>query len=548
MVSPSVVAIELVIFSSMIEVLFAIWARMYSKAIAKVRSAGGESDAAVELRPVRWMSMTSAVVRLFLLIGINVSGTAFGVLLFVPSFLLYLGLTIIHGQVRFALEREIRKIEASQLDAFKLATRVLAITIGIYVVYYGVYWGGLKALGALSWAAVPIALFVAVFVIYFCSPVIVRMMFPCRQVTDPEIISILTRCFERANLPIPSFWMLDLDRHKSHNAMVSGLRMGRGAFKPALFFTGSLVKELAPDEFEAVILHEVSHISLHHMRGRMAVGVLSVLLSILPMLGLFMFGQYLFQPQQYALAVMCVYLFAIFIQFSAMRWVVRQQELEADANAVVRLGADPSAFARALSKLMRMNDRLDDKKDPSSYLSPASAHPTVVQRVEEVHRRIKLKQMGEDPLPKGEIWEKLVEDWGSPLGSACAVLIAALFYWYVADGKPRTELRRAAEMGDIAAMEDALDRGAAIDGMDVFDGGSTPLIAAVRAGQVPAVQFLLRSGADPNLVLPDRRHALGEVGSRSDLRAILLASGAEEPTMRRVPDRGLASKPDRGKH
>jgi hypothetical protein len=239
---------------------------------------------------------------------------------------------------------------------------------------------------------------------------------------------------------------------------------------------------------------------------------------------------------------------AIFVQFAAMRWVVRQQELQADANAVIRLGADPDAFARALSKLMRMNDQLEHKKDPSSYLSASSAHPTVVQRVEAIHQRIRLKQMGEDPLPRGELWGRLIEDWGSPLGSVCAVLIAATLYWYVSDGKPRTELRRAAEMGDVAAMEDALDRGADVDGMDIFDGGSTPLIAAVRAGQLASVQYLLKAGADPNLVLPDRRSALREAASREELKAVLIASGAEEPAKAGTPGRGLASKPRRDKY
>jgi Zn-dependent protease with chaperone function len=537
------------VISCLFEAVFAVWAYFHSRKLRPALESGQTFDPALALRPVRWFSVLSGVVRIGVLIVMNIAGlvAALGpVPLFVPSFLLYIALTIIHGQVRFALEREIRRIEATQADAFKLGTRVLGITLGIYAVYYGVYWSALHVLQQLSWVAIPLALFTAIFVIYLCSPLIVRAMFPCKRVTDPSVVASLVKCFERAELSIPSFWMLDLDRHKSHNAMVSGLRSGRGIFKPALFFSGTLLKELTPDEFEAVILHEVSHISLHHMRGRMIVGVLSVIVSILPMAALFAFGHYLLQPQQYAFAVMTVYVSAIFVQFSAMRWVVRVQELQADANAVIRLGADPDAFARALSKLMRMNDQLEDRKDPMSYLSASSAHPTVVQRVEAIHQRIRLKQMGENPLPQGEIWGRLLEDWGSPLGSLAAVLMAALLYWYVSEGKPRTELRRAAEMGDVAAMEDAIDRGADVDGMDVFDSGSTPLIAAVRAGQTQSIEYLLKNGADPNLVLPDRRTPLQEAAAREEVKKLLLANGAIEPAPSK-PERGLASTPARVK-
>ncbi|HUP55827.1 MAG TPA: ankyrin repeat domain-containing protein, partial [Bdellovibrionota bacterium] len=155
------------------------------------------------------------------------------------------------------------------------------------------------------------------------------------------------------------------------------------------------------------------------------------------------------------------------------------------------------------------------------------------------------RQMGEDPFPPGEWWNRVMEDWGSPLGSVTAVLMAATFYWYVSDGKPRMELRRAAEMGDVAAMEEVLDRGASVDGMDLFDGGVTPLIAAVRAGQVASVKYLLRNGADPNFITPDRMSALSEAGAKMEVRELLVAAGAKDPGQ---AGRALASDPVRDKH
>src|SRR6185503_16932448 len=108
---PYLVAIQLVVFASVIEAFFAAWARLYSHGLKSRRAESKDSEPALELRPVRWMSMVAAAARIAILIGINVTGLLHGTPLFIPSFVLYLGLTLIHGQVRFALEREIRRIE-----------------------------------------------------------------------------------------------------------------------------------------------------------------------------------------------------------------------------------------------------------------------------------------------------------------------------------------------------------------------------------------------------------------------------------------------------
>ncbi|HUP56046.1 MAG TPA: M48 family metalloprotease, partial [Bdellovibrionota bacterium] len=374
-------ALQLVVLSCMAEAVFVVWAWRYSRLLAARRARGETVDAAIELRQARWKSVTASMVRYAFLIAINVAGLRSGASLVVQSFMLFLGLAIVHGQVRFAVEREVRGIEATQFDAFRLATRMVIITLAIYVVYFSVFTG-VHLLAMLltgkeaGWAAIPIGLFAALFVTYLASPILVRMMFPCKRIDDPALIETLRRCFERASLPVPTFWALELDKHRAHNAMVAGLRSGRGILKPALFLSSSLVRELTPEEFEAVILHEVSHVQLNHMRGRMIAALASVCLSVAPIWMLGALGPYLLAPPQFAILLLGSYVLAFFVQYSAMRWTVQLQELEADSHAVIRLGADPDAFSRALTKLMRMNEQLDDRKDPSSYLSAAAAHPT----------------------------------------------------------------------------------------------------------------------------------------------------------------------------
>jgi hypothetical protein len=61
---------------------------------------------------------------------------------------------------------------------------------------------------------------------------------------------------------------------------------------------------------------------------------------------------------------------------------------------------------------------------------------------------------------------------------------------------PAAELRRAAEAGDLAALQTLLDQQSAIDARD--DSGRTALMLATLHGQSQAVDVLLANGADPN--------------------------------------------------
>jgi len=61
---------------------------------------------------------------------------------------------------------------------------------------------------------------------------------------------------------------------------------------------------------------------------------------------------------------------------------------------------------------------------------------------------------------------------------------------------PAAQMRRAAEIGDVAQVRMLLDKRAPIDARD--DNGRTALMLAVLHGQSDAVDVLLARGADPN--------------------------------------------------
>ena len=161
-----------------------------------------------------------------------------------------------------------------------------------------------------------------------------------------------------------------------------------GWFRPALFFTQSLWSELTPGEFEAIILHEVSHLALHHVRKRLWGGFFVFVLTVLIFIPLMMVT-FLFFRNASAVPILLGALGYLGTQIYWMRRLVRRQEIEADENAI-RLGADSEVMVSALTKLTLLNDQLVNRKSPSSFLNVGSAHPTTEERISILRTRRRL--------------------------------------------------------------------------------------------------------------------------------------------------------------
>ena len=328
---------------------------------------------------------------------------------FVPAIGFFFSLSLAHGLIRGGLERKLREIEAPARDAVSRVSRAWIGTLLMFASYLGGFElverraqarlsasGSVPGVAAKSlWLTFPVSLLLGLGFSYWLSPALVRVMFISKRLQDTGLAAMLESCFQRAKLPIPSFWVLDMDRQKAHNAMVAGLRSGRGPFRPALFFTRSLVERLSPPEFEAVILHEVSHLSLRHMARRLYWSVGALFLAFLAgSLLMYALSPWLSQEWRPA-AAMVALAFSFWAQMATLRWQVRKQELEADAHAVFALGADLEALASALEKITHMNDHQMGQKDPSSYFNPASAHPTPDQRII-ILRALRARRDGRD--------------------------------------------------------------------------------------------------------------------------------------------------------
>ncbi|MBI3556788.1 MAG: hypothetical protein HY074_11035, partial [Deltaproteobacteria bacterium] len=101
----------------------------------------------------------------------------------------------------------------------------------------------------------------------------------------------------------------------------------------------------------------------------------------------------LLSKEQLVLPMLLAALLPAFSPYFVARKQVRRHELEADSYAVFRLGADLDALSSALRRIDTLNDLPSDRKDPTSVLSPETAHPTTELRISLLNQE-RLKRQG----------------------------------------------------------------------------------------------------------------------------------------------------------
>jgi STE24 endopeptidase len=197
-----------------------------------------------------------------------------------------------------------------------------------------------------------------------------------------RVEALLERCGFAARGGV---FVMDGSRRSAHgNAYFTGI----GRNKRIVFFD-TLLARIDTDEIEAVLAHELGHFSLHHVRQRLAVSAVSVLV------GLSLLGWLAREPGFYtALGVpvaspsMALLLFVLTVPVFAFfatpleSWWSRRQERAADDFAIEH--TDARRLAGALVKLYR---------DNASTLTPDpvhsafyDSHPPALERITRLNR------------------------------------------------------------------------------------------------------------------------------------------------------------------
>ncbi len=222
------------------------------------------------------------------------------------------------------------------------------------------------------------------FVMWIAPNVIMPLFNKFTPLEDETLKERVSRLMARAGFTAKGFFVMDGSRRSAHsNAFFTGF----GASKRVVFFD-TLLKQLSPDEMEAVLAHELGHFKHRHILKMMATSF------VMTLLGLALLGWLSQQPWFYTglgvmpnmasandalallLFLMVVPLFTFFLSpLSAGR--SRRFEFEADAYAVAH--SDGKHLAGALLKLYQ--DNASTLTPDPLYVAFYYSHPPASQRL-----------------------------------------------------------------------------------------------------------------------------------------------------------------------
>ncbi|HTT07882.1 MAG TPA: M48 family metallopeptidase [Gammaproteobacteria bacterium] len=204
---------------------------------------------------------------------------------------------------------------------------------------------------------------------------------------DLGLVQRIEALLRRTGFTSDGVFVMDGSKRSSHgNAYFTGF----GRHKRIVFFD-TLLKELAPEEIEAVLAHELGHFRRRHVIKRL------LLMAALSLAGLAILGWLIVQPWFYAgvgisqssahAALMIFLLISPHFTFLLQplgAWMSRRHEFEADDYAIEQ--SDGRALVRALVKLYRENANTLTP-DPL-YSAYHDSHPPAPLRVAYLQRRL----------------------------------------------------------------------------------------------------------------------------------------------------------------
>ncbi len=258
----------------------------------------------------------------------------------------------------------------------------------------GVYdeWGSLWFIGLLL-----NIIFVSVLTI-FCTVIIMLRLIPNREITEPEYLDTIGHRLQQVGQPNMRIRWIETD---IKNAFVVGLKLL--SFSNQTMFVGRALRTtLTLAEFDAVIAHELAHVANRHIHKRV-IDLMKNFISIIVGLGIIMlvvFGvsflywgedAYLHAGLTTAWVVSLCFAWFVF-NYSLLFDTLRSHEFEADAYAVMVLGADLESFKTALGKLTTQDElpeylarktrRRGEKGPFSQWLTRTfSTHPELSSRI-----------------------------------------------------------------------------------------------------------------------------------------------------------------------
>ncbi len=329
-------------------------------------------------------------------IGILGLGTIYITLIFVGFWFYKLFIRYVEKQTELSLYQAFKAhlIRDLRVNFAIILLPILVYSLINYAFQDSVYeeWGNWWLLGMLL-----NIIFVSVLTIA-CSVILMLRLIPNREITEPEYLAIIDKRLEQVKMNKMRVRWIETD---IKNAFVVGLKLLRFS-NQTMFIGRSLRKTLTMEEFDAVIAHEVAHIANRHIHKRVIelmknfvvvfFGIMFLMFFVLGVCHLYWGEDTFVHSSAISSWLVLVTVFWIFFNYSLFFDTIRSHEFEADAYAVMELGASYEALNSALVKLTNTEElpeylkRQVQKKNQENRLvswirQNFSTHPTLETRM-----------------------------------------------------------------------------------------------------------------------------------------------------------------------
>ena len=297
------------------------------------------------------------------------------------------------------------RLEARFAPDRNLSARMLSVLFLLTAVYAGAILALVLLLGR-SWPlGVAVVVGFAVFQLLTSGKVAMRAL-GAREVTaqeEPQLHAVVDRLCALAGVGKPVVAVAETD-------VPNACAVGRTKKVAVLCVTRGLLKRLEPQELEAVLAHELSHVAHGDAAVMTVASFIGVLAGLVARVGLKLiyFGgraRGLWHILVAALGVMALAVATWFVSLLLTRSLSRYREFAADRSAA-QLTGNPSALASALSKVsaavgagggIPVQDLRKATPLNAFYFAPVSAakyaahsalstHPTTQARLERLAR------------------------------------------------------------------------------------------------------------------------------------------------------------------
>lgn len=373
-------------------------------------------------------------------------------------------------------------------------------------------WGSLWFIGLLF-----NIIFVSVLTIA-CSVIIMLRLIPNREITEPEYLDLINKRTSQIQMPNMRIRWIETD---IKNAFVVGLKLL--SFSNQTMFIGrSLRTALTMEEFDAVIAHELAHIANRHVHKRvieLMKNFISVFIGCIVLMLIIFGGTLLYWGEDISVhsTAITTWLAAatvawIFFNYSLLFDTIRSHEFEADAYAVMELGASFEALSSALEKLSQAEElpeylkkRTQKKTQKNWFVSwltkNFSTHPDLETRIRFLDYKIAagLPFNHYVSTPKKiRMWVSDHFTWKISVPMATAFVICMVWItWHVKTGQEDIAFIYHSKAEDIIHNEELIER---INSKPQLIGQSL-MYFIVRRKEPELIDHFIQHGADKGKTL-----------------------------------------------